>query len=122
MTCTFETYEAMAEAGWSQAQIKRLRLEVELARREAEASAFSRGLTRSMQMAAMDAAESATRRIAHDRWHNELADDMREINALNAFVETNPGEHYGSGDREVVLAAGGEGNDKHLQKQKKEVR
>lgn len=66
-------------------------------------------------------AERTVRQEAHDRWHRELEDGMKEINAMNAFMEANPNTAYTTHDAVTVLAAGGEGGAKHLQTKKKEA-
>jgi len=82
MTCTDESYEAMAEQGQSQEDINLLRLQVELARAEAKAEAYEGGFTLDQQQRAMDRAERQVRKEAHDRWHRKLEDAMREIDGL----------------------------------------
>lgn len=112
--CTEQSVEAMAEAGWRQEQIEQLEAEVQLAVRKAEASSFSNGDTRARQLQLMERAEKEARQVAHDRWHNELGDAMKELNSLNKFAEENPGEHYGSEVALKALAAGGGEPHKHL--------
>ena len=107
MTCTYETVEAMAQAGWRQDQIEQLEREVELARRKAEAQSFADGDTLTRQQQRIAAAEKSARGIAHDRWHRELGDDMKQMNALAAFHDENPGEHFGTEVREKVMAVAG---------------
>lgn len=118
MTCTYESVEAMAEAGWRQEDIEQLELEVELARRKAEAQSYSDGDTLARQQQRIAAAENAVRKEAHDRWHRELEDGQKAINAMVAFHKENPGAIYTADIAEKALAASGPGGHKHLAKQK----
>lgn len=97
----------MAKAGWRQDQIEQLEREVELARRKAEAASFANGDTLARQQQLIKAAEKEARDVAHDRWHRELADNMKEMNALSAFHDENPGEHYDARVAVKALAAAG---------------
>lgn len=82
-------------------------MEVELAKRKAEATSFADGDTLARQQQLMKQAEKEARDVAHDRHHRELGDAMKAINAMTAFVVENPGEHYGSEVALKALAAGG---------------
>jgi hypothetical protein len=82
MTCTTESYVEMAKKGWSEDEIKLLKMEVQLARQKAKAESFSRGDTKYAQDQNMKKAETKAKKIAHDRFHAKLGSMHHEIKSL----------------------------------------
>lgn len=79
MSCTFTTYEEMAEAGFTEDDIQELKADIALARARANLDAAEIGLTRVEQRLLEDRAEKHAREDAHDRFHRKLADFMESL-------------------------------------------
>lgn len=99
--------EAIAREGWSPEEIKLMEQEIELARRKAEAQAFSEGRTLREQQDAMDRAVKDKVKELHDREHAKLADISKQVKDMAEFRKKHPGHHY-SPDKVKVTPDGEE--------------